>query len=62
MMRLGDLGVEWEKEMEAKTEKFPVQAPVYITCGITRDDGITRFGFNKRKIKESRALIKEFDG
>jgi hypothetical protein len=61
-MRLGDLGVEWEKEMKAETEKILVQTQVYSTCGITRDGEITIFVFNKRKMKESRALIKEFDG
>jgi hypothetical protein len=61
-MRLDDLGVEWEKEIKAKTETFLIQAQAYITCGITRDGEITIFVFNKRKMKESRALIKEFDG
>jgi hypothetical protein len=35
---------------------------VYSTCGITRDGIIIRFVFNKRKVKESGALIKKFDG
>jgi hypothetical protein len=48
--------------MKAETEKCLVQAQVYITCGITRDSEITIFVFNKRKMKECRALIKEFDG
>jgi hypothetical protein len=61
-MRLGDLGVGWEKEMKADMEKIFVQAQVYSTCGITRDSEITRFVINKRKIKESQALIKEFGG
>jgi hypothetical protein len=48
--------------MKAEMEKLLVQAQVYSTCGITRDGEITRFVFNKRKMKESRALIKDFDG
>jgi hypothetical protein len=61
-MRLGDLGVEWEKYMKAEMEKIPVKSQVYSTCGISRDGEVTIFVFNKRKMKESRALIKDFDG
>jgi hypothetical protein len=41
---------------------FLVQAQVYSTCGILCDHDITKFVFNKRKMKESQALINEFDG
>jgi hypothetical protein len=34
----------------------------YSTCCITHNGEITRFVFNKKKMKENRALTKEFDG
>jgi hypothetical protein len=48
-MRLGYLGVEWEKDMKAKTETFLVQAQAYIICGITRDGKITIFVLRREK-------------
>jgi hypothetical protein len=48
--------------MKAEMKNFLLQAQLYSTCGITRNDEITRFVFNKRNMKESRALINEFDG
>ena len=61
-MRLGDLGAEWEKEKKDETMAFLVKAQVYSTCGVLRENDVTKFVFNKRKMKESREQIKEFDG
>jgi hypothetical protein len=61
-MRLDNLGVGWEKDNKDEMMAFLVQAQVYNTCYILCDHEITKFVFNKRKMKERRALIKEFDG
>jgi hypothetical protein len=41
---------------------FLVKSQVYSTCGILNDHELKKIVFIKRKMKESHALIKEFDG